>query len=422
MADNLHGATAAKPVLRGRLFFVNRYYCPDESATSQILTDLARGLAERGFEVHVICSRQLYGDARAQLPRTETLSGVMVHRIATTRFGRARLLGRAVDYASFFLSGGVLLMRLARSGDVLVAKTDPPLLSLLAAPIARFKKLALINWQQDVFPEVASQLGANPLPKRVDQLLRRLRDWSLRSASMNVLVGQRMLEYIASRDVPRERLCVIENWADSTSIQPKDAKCSALRTQLGLAGQFVVGYSGNLGRAHEHAPLLAAASALKDDASVSFLFIGGGVKMEALKTQVDERNLRRVRFLPYRPRECLEDSLAAADVHLVSLIPALEGLIVPSKFYGILAAGRPVVFIGDPDGELARIIRATGSGVVVGTGRGAELASAIRRLQRDDSERLAMSLAARQLLDDRYTVNRGVAAWTALLIRLSEAT
>src|SRR5260221_12174991 len=132
-------------------------------------------------------------------------------------------------------------MRPVRSEDVLLARMLPPLLSLLAALIARFKKLALINWQQDVFPEVASQLGANPLPKRVDQLLRRLRDWSLRSASMNVLVGQRMLEYIASRDVPRKRLCVIENWADSTSIQPKDANCSALRTQLGLAGQFVVG-------------------------------------------------------------------------------------------------------------------------------------------------------------------------------------
>jgi colanic acid biosynthesis glycosyl transferase WcaI len=422
MVDNFLGATAAKPVRRGRLFFVNRYYCPDESATSQILTDLTRGLAQRGFEVHVICSRQLYGDASAQLPRAETLSGVMIHRIATTRFGRARLLGRAVDYASFFLSGAVLLMRLARSGDVLIAKTDPPLLSLLAAPIARLKKLALINWQQDVFPEVASLLGANPLPKHVDQLLRRLRDWSLRSANMNVLVGQRMLEYIASRRVPRERLCVIENWADATSIQPKDARCSTLRTQLGLAGQFVVGYSGNLGRAHEHAPLLAAASALKDDTSVAFLFIGGGVKMEALKAQVDERNLRRVRFLPYQPRECLEDSLAAADVHLVSLIPALEGFIVPSKFYGILAAGRPVVFIGDPDGELARIIRATGSGVVVGTAQGAELASAIRRLQRDDSERQAMSLAARQLMDDRYTANRGVAIWAELLGRVAEAT
>jgi colanic acid biosynthesis glycosyl transferase WcaI len=424
MVDNLHGATAAKPVRRGRLLFLNRYYCPDESATSQILTDLTRGLAERDFEVHVICSRQLYGDASARLPRAETLSGVMIHRIATTRFGRARLLGRAVDYASFFLSAGVLLMRLARSGDVLVAKTDPPLLSLLAAPIARIRRLTLINWQQDVFPEVASRLGANPLPKRVDQLLRRLRDWSLRSANMNVLVGHRMLEYIASRDVPRERLCVIENWADSTSIRPKDARCSALRTQWGLAGQFVVGYSGNLGRAHEHAPLLAAASALKDDASVAFLFIGGGVKMEALKAQVDERNLRGVRFLPHQPRECLEDSLAAADVHLVSLIPALEGLIVPSKFYGILAAGRPVVFVGDPDGELARIIRATGSGVVVGTGpvAGAELAAAIGRLQRDERGRQAMSLAARQLLDDRYTANRGVATWAELLSRVSEAT
>jgi glycosyltransferase involved in cell wall biosynthesis len=109
-------------------------------------------------------------------------------------------------------------------------------------------------------------------------------------------------------------------------------------------------------------------------------------------------------------------------VHLVSLIPALEGFIVPSKFYGILAAGRPVVFIGDPDGELARIIRATGSGVVVGTGEGAELASAIRRLQRDDGERQAMSLAARQLMDDRYTVNRGVAIWAEILGRVAQAT
>src|SRR6202051_2046462 len=121
MVDNLHGARAAKPVPRGRLFFVNRFYCPDESATSQLLTDLTIGLAERGFEVHVICSRQLYGDAGARLPRAETLSGVKIHRIATTRFGRARLLGRAVDYASFFLSGGVLLMRLRRVGRVLVA-------------------------------------------------------------------------------------------------------------------------------------------------------------------------------------------------------------------------------------------------------------------------------------------------------------
>src|SRR5260370_32852205 len=144
-----------------RIVFVNRYYDPDRSATGQMLTDLARGLVACGFNVHVVSSRQLYDDPGTRLAPEETLFGVRVHRVATTRFGRNRLLGRAMDYASFYVTCAVMLLKVLRRGDALVVKTDPPLLSILAAPIAGAKHAMLINWQQDVFPEIASQLGAN---------------------------------------------------------------------------------------------------------------------------------------------------------------------------------------------------------------------------------------------------------------------
>jgi glycosyltransferase involved in cell wall biosynthesis len=400
---------------KARVFFVNRYFFPDESATSQLLADLLFELAAHRYEVHVLCSRQLYGAPVARLAAEEIVRGVHVHRLWATRFGRHRLPGRAIDYCSFYTTCAAALMCRLRPADIVVAMTDPPLISIVAAMVAKWKRAKLVNWLQDVFPEVASQLGANPLPSTLDAVLRRLRDASLRSASANVVLGSRMAEYLCARGVDTQKIRVIENWADARSVRPKPATDSALRRQLGLQAQFIAGYSGNLGRAHEYETLLGAAEALQDDGSVAFLFIGGGFNMEVVKARVAERQLSHVHFLPYQPRESLEDSLAAADMHLVSLIPSLEGLIVPSKFYGILAAGRPVVFIGDPDGELARVICATHCGLVVGAGRATDLAAAIRQLQYDEVRRRAMGLAARQLLCERYSAMRAVDSWVELL-------
>jgi colanic acid biosynthesis glycosyl transferase WcaI len=397
-----------------RVIFVNRYFYPDESATSQLLTDLACGLADRGFEVHIVCSRQLYGMPAARLAAFETIRGVSVHRVWSTRFGRRRLLGRSFDYAFFYVTCGAALIRLLRAGDIVVAKTDPPLISIIAAVAARFKGARLINWLQDIFPEVATQLGANPLPASFDRAVRRMRDASLRAADINVVLGSRMFEYLGAR-VPAAACRVIENWTDDHVVRPKEGGASALRLHLGLTGKFVVGYSGNLGRAHEYGTLLDAAEALRRDDRIAFLFIGGGVNMDALKSCVERRQLPNFHFLPYQPRSQLEDSLAAADVHLASLIPSLEGFIVPSKFYGILAAGRPTVFVGDPDGELARIIQASGCGRVVAAGDSADLVVAIDTLRADPVARQAMGLAARKLLSSRFTSRRALDCWVALL-------
>ncbi len=394
---------------------MNRYFHPDQSATSQVLTDLVRELTARGFAVQIICSRQLYDDPGVRLPRREPAFGARIHRVATTHFGRSRLLGRTFDYATFYLSAAAALLGLLRQGDVLVVKTDPPLMSLLAAPLAAIKRVSLVNWQQDVFPEIATHLGANPLPRWLDRLLRRLRNASLRASRMNVVIGSRMRDYFVAAGIPRSKLRVIENWADADAIKPKLPDASALRTRLGLGDRFVACYSGNLGRAHEFDTLLAAAQTLKSDPTFVFLIIGGGVKMEALKRAVANLALDNFRFLPYQPRESLEDSLAAADVHLVSLLPVLEGLIVPSKLYGILAAGRPLIFIGDSDGDVARVIGEGGCGITVPVGGAGALVDVLRQMRTMPQIRAGMGTRARQLLCERYTLRDAVERWIALL-------
>jgi len=400
---------------RAKIVFVNRYFHPDESATSQLLSELAFELAAVGFDVHVVCSRQLYANAAAALAAHEIVCGVAVHRLGGTRFGRRHWVGRALDYLSFYGFCAVALGRILERGDVAVAKTDPPLISVLVAAIARRRRALLVNWLQDVFPEVASELGANPLPGALDRVLCRWRDASLRSARVNVVLGHRMREYLESRGVATERIRVIENWAVGQASEPTRADDSRLRRRLGLQAKFIVGYSGNLGRAHEYRIFFEAALALAADPKVEFLFVGGGTHREALEHLVRGRDLPNVRFLPYQSLDELPDSLAAANAHLVSLRPALEGLIVPSKFYGILAAGRPVVFVGDVDGELGRVIRESGCGVVIPSGATGELVAAIERLRDDPRLCESMGRAARVLLGARFDAAHARARWITLL-------
>ena len=152
-----------------RLIFLNRYFYPDHSASSQILSDLAFHLATIGKEVHVVTSRQLYDDHRARLPAEEIVRGVHIHRIPTTRFGRSTLLGRSLDYLSFYASMWRYTRALARQNDILIAKTDPPLISVLAMLAARHRGAHLVNWLQDIYPEVAMQLGVPFFKGRIDR-------------------------------------------------------------------------------------------------------------------------------------------------------------------------------------------------------------------------------------------------------------
>ncbi|HEX6860399.1 MAG TPA: glycosyltransferase family 4 protein [Caulobacteraceae bacterium] len=392
-----------------RVIFVNRFYRPDHSATAQILTDLAEFLAREGWDVTVIASRRLYEDPTASLPAKEQLAGVEVRRVWTSRFGRAGLLGRAVDYISFYITAFAALLVQARRGDIVVAKTDPPLLGVAVGLAARLKGARLVNWLQDLYPEVATELGLR-LP--LSGALKLLRDRSLRSATLNVAIGERMAERVRAARAP---VAVAPNWTDDEIIER--LQVSPIRGEWGFSpDDFVVGYSGNLGRAHEADTVLGAAQLLRDEPNVRFLFVGGGFHVEDLAARGEAMGLRSLRFQGYQPREQLSQSLAAADVHWLSLRPRMEGLIVPSKFYGIAAAGRPVIAVTDPDGEIARLVRSHACGVVVEPGDSQGFAEAVLRLAEDAAHRHELGARARAMLEARFTRKIALRRWADLLI------
>lgn len=400
------------------IIFVNRYAWPDHSATSQLLTDLARGLVARGHAVSVVTSRQLYDAPAADLPALEEDAGVQYRRIATTRFGRGALLGRALDYFSFYLMLPFTLAPLLRQGDVVVAKTDPPLLAVVVSAVAWLRGARCVNWLQDLFPEVAVALGEPRLPKPLVALTTWLRDLSLRSAAANVVIGERMAQRLKARHRGPDPV-VIPNWALEGSITPLPREGNRVRRQSGLEGRFIVAYAGNLGRAHDSETLLVAARRLRERADIGFLFIGDGHRMQALREQVEREALTNVRFLPYQPLERLGESLAAGDLHVVSLRPELEGLIVPSKFYGVAAAARPIAFIGAADGELARWIEMHECGIVVTPGHAGALAEAIVAMADDAGRSAALGRNARRMLDLRFTRDAAHQQWHDLLSKLA---
>jgi len=394
-----------------RIVYVNRFFFPDHSATSQILTDLAVAQAGRR-PVLVITSRQRYEDPRAGLPSRETVRGVDVVRLWTTRFGRARLGLRAVDYLTFYISCGWALFRHLRRGDVVVLKTDPPMLSLAFTSLVRLRGGIVVNWLQDLFPEVGQGLRVRGFSGRPGRWLVAMRNRSLKRARINVCVGETMRERLARQGV--DNTTVIHNWADGESIRPLDRRQNPLRERWELQDRFVVGYSGNLGRAHEFEAILDAAEELKHRETLRFLFIGGGAGTPWLEEQVERRGLSSFIFKPYQPRSELGNSLTVADVHLVSLKPEMEGFVVPSKFYGVAAAGRPTIFLGDPRGEIARIVTSANCGICIDPRDGKKLADTLDGwIDRDDQVQ-QLGRNARAVFDRSYSMGAACAAWERL--------
>ena len=304
-----------------------------------MLSDAAFYLAGNGHEIHVVTSRLSY-EGDKTFDSEETIRQVRVHRLWTTGFGRTNLAGRALDYLSFYVMVFIKLLMMLGREDVVVAKTDPPMVSVPVGWAARIKGAPSINWLQDLFPEVAEVLDVR-FPGPLRWLLMALRDNSLLNAEQNVVIGDLMRTRLLKIGCHTDSVTTVPNWSDGDDIKP-DNDGENLRDAWQLADKFVVGYSGNLGRAHEISTLVRAVEKLESDESLAFLLIGGGALMNKIRLECPDT----ITYEPYQPRERLASTLTLPDVHLTILRPEMEGLIVPSKFYGILAAGKPQIFIG----------------------------------------------------------------------------
>ena len=398
-----------------RIFFLNRFFPPDHSATSQLVGDVATYLASCVHDVNVITSQQLYDDPQARLPPQQTLSGVQVHRVITTNFGRSNLAGRAIDYFSFYVSAWRALLSAAQADDVIVAMTDPPLVSLVAMRVAKRRGAHLVNWLQDIYPEIAVELGIPFLKGPILKMISNLRDRSLKTAAANVVLGNHMAQKVASLGISKDRIHIIANWTEDDDVVPVAASDNPLRREWGLENKFVVGYSGNLGRAHEFNTVLVAAELLRANSDIVFLCAGGGHLLKQLAKSVQERGLSSFRFMDYQPKANLKFSLSVPDVHWISLRPQVEGLIVPSKVYGIAAAGRPIIAICAKDGEISEMVEQYQCGVIVEPGNADALVNSILQLSKDTALRTKMGRQARAMLETHFTRRQALERWWSLL-------
>src|SRR6185437_3919316 len=288
-----------------------------------------------------------------------------------------------------------------------------------AAGVARHRSAHLVNWLQDIYPEVAMELKV-PLTRPAARALIPPRNWSLRTAKVNVVLGTSMAARLAAIGVSADRIRIIPNWIDDRAIMPVPRKDNALRREWKLQDKFVVGYSGNLGRAHEFETLLAAADRLRSDPRFAFVVIGGGRQFDRLAGAIDERKLTdSFRLLPYQDRQQLRLSLGVPDVHWISMHPPLEGLIFPSKFYGIAAAGRPLIALTGGRGEIAELVRRHDCGVVVEPGDADGFARTLTKLADDPALCATMGARARAMLEQQFSRQHAIAAWEALLKTLS---
>jgi colanic acid biosynthesis glycosyl transferase WcaI len=377
---------------RPRLLVLNQYYWPGVEATAHLLSELCEELAGE-FDVRVVTG-MLHG---TPAPRGHVVrNGVEIVRVRSTAFERRVFALRALNYITYVISS----LRAALTSwrpDAVLTMTDPPIIGDIGLIVARRFRVPLVVISQDVFPEIAVELGRLRNPAIVAALRLAIRAY-LRRAAHVVAIGETMRRRLEEKGTPPERLSVIPNWVDTATITPRPRE-NPWSSAHDLSGRFVVMHSGNVGYAQNLDALIRAGSFLRDLDDLRIVVIGIGARHAELVALAELLEVD-VMFLPYQPRELLGQSLSSANVHVVGLARGLSGYVVPSRLYGILAAGRPVIVAADEDSETARVIEEAGAGIVVDPGRPELLAAAIRSAHSGELDLAAMGEAARA-----YVVN-----------------
>ena len=351
---------------------LNQYYWPGVEATAHLLSQLCEALAD-DFDVTVVTGRLLGHD---ELPVEDVRNGVRIVRVRSTAFERSELHRRAANYGSYLAESVYAALREPKP-DVVLCMTDPPIVGDIGLVVARRFGVPLLVISQDVFPEIAVQLKRLENPVLVG-VLRSLVGLYLRRADGIVAIGETMKRRLEAKGADPERITVIPNWVDTQAIVPQ-ARDNEWARKRKLSDCFVVMHSGNVGHAQDLETLVRAATFLRDLQDLRIVIVGFGARYAdtvalAKRLEVEES----VRFLPYQSRAVLSESLSSADLHFVGLAKGLSGFVVPSRLYGILAAGRPVIVGADAESETARLVSEVGCGIVLPPGRPELVAQAIR--------------------------------------------
>jgi len=368
-----------------RVLLINQFFWPDTAATGQLLTDVARDIDPNLHHVTVLCGNSPYGtlDAGAQPP------GKIV-RCGGAAFNRGRV-GRIVSYASFLASAAIRGVSEPRP-DLVLTLTTPPLISILGTFLKILRGSRHLIWEMDIYPDVAVDLDILNRGSIVTRLVGLLADLSRNKADGIIALGEDMKARLVKRGISEHKIFVAENWADGDEIVPMPFP----------DGPFVVHYSGTLGLAHEVDTIAETMRQLRDDGRFRFLFVGGGARRKQLQEFCNQQNITNAEFRPYAGRSELCQSLSEGHVGLVTQFPATIGSIVPSKTYGIMAAGRPMLYVGPEKSTPSLVLQRHSCGWRLEPGDVSGMICLLKTLERDRSLVYAAGARARRMFEAYY--------------------
>lgn len=369
------------------LVLLSQVYVPDPAAVGQYLHEVAAAMVQRGMRVIVFAADSGYDDPSQRYARYERLEGVHVLRLPLSSFGKSSLPVRLAGGGIFTCQAALLAASLPRIDAVLVS-TSPPMCALAGLAVSRARRAPLHYWVMDLNPDqivATGRLAPDALPVRGFE---RLNHATLAHASAITTLDEFMAERLQGKCDVRHKLHVTPPWPLFDPSAAEHAESRAFRQRHGLGSERLVMYSGNLSLVHPVTTLLEAARSLAHE-PLRFVFIGGGVGRAEIERFASSERLERLHFLPYQPLAELPASLAAADLHVVSMGDAMVGIVHPSKIYSALAAGRPVFALGPQRSHVARIVREHDVGWHVEHGDVASARAALLAFARADEPTLA---------------------------------
>jgi len=397
---------------------VSQYFYPEMISTGHILTELLVELRQQGVKTSVICAQPTYYSTE-KVPHRMTYEGIDIVRTWNTRYDKNSWPGKLFNSLTFFFHALIMTMN-KRSRGPLVLVTNPPFLGILGPLVFGLEKRPFLIIIHDLYPDIAVAMGFFKSRSPVVSIWRALNRLIFRKAA-NIIVLGRDVQKVVLEQIPQmhhHKVVYIPNWADASLIFPVSHADNPFIEQLDLKNKFIVQYSGNMGLTHDMESLIESAVELQKDPGVHFLLIGGGGKLEKLRKMVYCYGLNNTTFLPYQPREKLAYSLGASHVSIISLEKEAMGLSVPSKLYGIMASGRPIIGVIPENSEVAMTIKEARCGLIIPPKEVEKLAEAIAWMKANPIEREEMGKRAYQSFLGKYTVQHGAQKYLSLIENL----
>lgn len=373
-----------------RILILNEYYPPDTSATAKMASLVAEALAEK-HQVTIVAGRPSYDpDERYSysLLRRKLRNGVTVECVGSTAFSRNKMAGRVANYLSYLALA--VPRALTIRADVILAMTDPPVEGIAGAIVAWLKRRPFVYNIRDMYPDMA--LGGGIVADRSwVRLWEKIHRRALRRAERVIVLGDDMRGRILRKGIEPARVVVVR---DGTVIPETLAEQNdPVAQELRCGYSFVAIHAGNLGFYGAWDTLLQAAKLLEDE-NIGFVFVGEGANRPRL--QAAAQGSANVRFLPFRPVAEIPLVMAAGEVHIICVRRGLEGVVVPSKLYSVLAAGRPVLAVSAEESDVVHIVREARCGLVADPDDPASVAAALRKMRDEPRELTYMGQRARE--------------------------